>query len=55
MYTSFGFCISRTTGMESIGQEKIMTDYGKYEMYLKFETGHFQNFSALQKIWHFLK
>jgi len=22
--------------MELMGQEKIMTDYGKYEMYLKF-------------------
>jgi hypothetical protein len=36
MYTSFGVCISWTTGIELLGQEKIITDYGKYEMYLKF-------------------
>jgi len=30
-------------------------DYGKYEMYLKFETDHFQDFTTLQKIWQLVK
>jgi len=37
--------------MELTGWKIIMTDYGKYGMYLKFLTGHFQNFTTLQKIW----
>ena len=30
-------------------------DYGKYEMYLKIQTGHFQNITPLQKIWQLVK
>jgi hypothetical protein len=30
-------------------------DYGKYETYLKFQKGHFQNFTTLQKILQLVK
>jgi len=39
--------------MEMTRQENY--DYGKCETYLKFLTGHFQNFTTLQKIWQLVK
>ena len=39
--------ICKHTGMGLTGWKKIMTDYGKYTMCLKLQTGHFLNFTTL--------
>ena len=39
-----------TTGMNLIGQMKILTDCGRYETRLKFWLAHFLNFTTLLKI-----
>jgi hypothetical protein len=50
IYTTIGFCISWTTGMELIGWKKIKTDYQKYKPpYLKFETGYFKILQPFRK------
>jgi hypothetical protein len=39
--------IFKHTGMGLTGWKKIMTDYRKYMMCLKLQTGHFLNFTTL--------
>lgn len=38
--------IFKHTGMGLTGWKKTTTDYGKYTMYLKLQTGHFLNFTT---------
>ena len=50
-FTSFVTYILVTTGMNLIGQTKILTDCGIYETSLKFWLAHFPNFTSLLKKW----
>ena len=50
-FTSFDTYILVTTGMNLIGQTKILTDCRRYETCLKFWLAHFPNFTTLLKIW----
>jgi len=50
-FTSFITYILVTTGMNLIGQTKILTDCGRYETCLTFWLAHFSNFTTLLKIW----
>ena len=50
-FTSFNTYILVTTGMNLIGQTKILTDCGRYETCLKFWLAHFPYFTTILKIW----
>jgi len=47
--TSFAFCTSQTR-MNLTGRTKFWQT-GRFETYLKFQTGHFQNFTTILNMW----
>ena len=50
-FISFVTHILLTTGMNLIGQTKLLTDYGRYKTCLIFWMSHFPNFTTRPKIW----